>query len=144
MQTPIKITILSVICVFLFSCNESPHVDFHSYQELSLYGFFDKEWLPEILGADLTHVQQTYDVNNKHLFGEFEFTDRERYDSIVETYDKVEIDTLINRMEQINKPIAPDWFISKRDLVKGNYIFVKHQEFYLILEKEANRIYYMR
>lgn len=139
-----KLKILAIIWLFLFSCNESPNIDFHSYQELSEYNFIRDGWFPEILKADAYNIRETYDVNNKHVFGKFEFSDKTKYDSIIRTYSKADMDALFVRIDKIDKPSYPEWFISKSDLNKGNYTLVEQMDFYLIMLKETNKIYYLR
>ncbi len=140
----LRVAVLAIIWLLLFSCNESPSIDFHSYQELSGYSFIRDGWFPEILKGDAYSIKETYDVNNKHVFGKFEFSDRTKYDSIICTYSKVERDTLLALIDKIDKPLYPEWFITKSDLAKGNCTSVKHMDFYIIIEKETNRIYYIR
>ena len=143
MEKTIKVS-FPLVCLCFSSCYESPHIDFHSYQELSEYNFITHGWIPELMGEDAYAIQETYDVNNRHLFGKFEFKDRVRYDSIIKSYSVVEGDSLLAAIKAINKPRYPKWFIPKEELVKGNYIMVKHENFYLIMEKNGNRIYYLR
>lgn len=144
MKSNSGIAILAITWLLLFSCNESPSIDFHSYQELSGYSFIQNGWFPEILKGDAYSIKETYDVNNKHVFGKFEFSDRTKYDSIICTYSIVERDTLLAKIDEIDKPLYPEWFITKSDLDKGNYTSVKHMDLYLIIEKGINRIYFIR
>lgn len=140
----IKKASLILVCFFLLSCYESPQVDFHSYQELSEYNFIGNGWFPEILGKDAYGIQETYDSNNHHLFGKFDFTFRSGYDSIMKSYPVLEEDSLLKRIEEIKKPHCPAWFISKEELVNNHYIRVKHNNFYLVMNKKVNRIYFLR
>ena len=86
MERVIKIASLMIVWLCLSSCYESPHIDFHSYQELSEYNFISNGWIPEVVGNDAYSIQETYDVNNNHLFGKFDFKDRPKYDSIIKNY----------------------------------------------------------
>lgn len=130
------------LCVL--SCNESPQVDFHSYQELSEYNFISNGWIPEVLGTDAYSIQETYDINNHHLFGKFDFKYRSNYDSIMKSYPMLEEDSLLKKIEEIKKPRYPAWFVPKEDLKKDNYMMVKYKDFFVIMEKRTNRIYYLR
>ena len=131
-------------CFCLSTCNESPQVDFHSFQELAEYDFISNGWFPEILGDDASGIQETYDNQNKHLFGKFDFRSRPEYESVIKSYLIAEKDSLFERIEKINKPRYPKWFIPKADLTCDKYIIAKHDNFYLILEKKSNRIFYLR
>lgn len=140
----IKTVSLSIVLICFSSCYESRHVDFHSYKELAEYSFINDGWIPEVMGQDACAIQETYDVNNNHLFGKFDFKNRLVYDSVFRTCVAVREDSLLAKIEQINKPRCPKWFIPKERLIKSNYLMVKHQNFYLIMEKKGNRIYYLR
>jgi len=139
-----KIGLFFAAWLSFFSCNESPHIDFHSYEELSNYEFIQNGWFPEILNHDASDIRETYDVNNKHLFGKFDFKNRINYDSIVAGYSVVEKDSLIKRIKEIKRPRRPEWFIHPKDLTDNNFVFTVHNNFYLIIEKEKNRIYFLR
>ncbi|MGE5796637.1 MAG: hypothetical protein ACM339_11815 [Ignavibacteria bacterium] len=121
----VKTITLLIICFFLYSCNESAHVDFHSYQELSEYDFINNGWFPEILKDDAYMIQETFDIGNKQLFGKFDFKNRSKYDSIIHTYHLTDRDSLINHIGKINKPIYPDWFVSKENININNFILGK-------------------
>jgi hypothetical protein len=118
----IKTITLLIILFFLYSCNESPHIDFHSYREFSEYDFIKNGWLPEILKDDAYMIQETFDYSNKHLFGKFDFKNRSNYDSIIHTYLLTDRDSLINHIGKINKPIYPDWFVPKENINKSSFI----------------------
>jgi hypothetical protein len=136
---------LFLLAFFCFSsCDESPKIDFHSFQELSQYDFIRNGWFPEILQNDACNIQETYDINNKHIFGKFDFIEKSKYDSIISTCLLVPMDSLIEHMEKINKPKYPQWFIPKDDLKNSRYTVVKQKEFYLIIERDKSRIYYVR
>jgi len=128
----------------IFSCNESPHIDFHSYEELSNYEFIQNGWFPEMLNHDALDIRETYDVNNKHLFGKFDFKNRQNYDSIIAGYSVVEKDSMIKRIKEIKSPLLPEWFMHPKDLIDNKFVFIAHNKFYLIIEKEKNRIYFFR
>jgi hypothetical protein len=136
---------LFLFAFFCFSsCNESPKIDFHSFAELSQYDFIVNGWFPDILQNDAYNIQETYDINSKHLFGKFDFNDRSGYDSIISTCLVVQADSLIEHIEKIKKPEFPQWFIPNDDLNNSRYTVVKQKEFYLIIERDKNRIYYVR
>jgi len=144
MERTIKIITAILIWLSLSACYESPHIDFHSFQELSEYNFIRNGWIPEVVGTDAYNIQETYDVGNHHVFGKFDFKYRSTYDSIIQSYDRVEKDSLLGRIEKIHKPRYQKWFIPKTDLAGGNYVITKHDNFYLILDTKINRIYYLR
>ena len=139
-----KIAILLIAGLNLSSCNESPKVDFHSYEELSGYAFIDNGWIPEILNDDASGILETYDIASNHLYGKFDFKNRTKYDSIIKSYIIVDRDSLLEKIEKIKKPRCPEWFISKEDITNDKYIVAKNKDFYLMMDKEANRIYYLR
>jgi hypothetical protein len=140
----IKTITLLIILFFLYSFNESPHIDFHSYQELLEYDFIKNGWFPAILRDDAYMIQETFDYTSKHLFGRFDFKNRSNYDSIIQMYPLIELDSLINQIEKINIPAYPDWFVPKENINKSNFILVKENDFYIIMERKANRIYFLR
>jgi hypothetical protein len=144
MERLIKSVSLSIVCLCFSSCYESRHVDFHSYQELAEYSFISDGWIPEVMGQDACDIQETYDINNNHLFGKFDFKNRPVYDSIFKSCVVVREDSLLAKIDAIRKPRCPEWFISKERLGRSNYLMVKQQDFYLIMEKSRNRIYYLR
>jgi hypothetical protein len=138
-----KIGLLFVL-ITLFSCYEGAHIDFRSYQELAKYNFLDNGWFPEILKADAKEILEVYDVNNKHLYGKFDFSQREKYDSIVNSYTVANADSLLERVKNINTPHYPEWFVPKKELANDKYMIFYHSDFYLITEKRTNRIYFLR
>lgn len=144
MQKVIKITTLISLWLSHASCNQSPQIDFHSYQELSEYSYISNGWIPEILGSDVYGIQETYDIYNSHLYGKFDFTNRQRYDSIISTYPTIEPDSIIARINAIKRPQSPNWFIEIDYLSATKQKMVKHENFYLILEMSQNRIYFVR
>jgi len=141
-----KITLATLILVWfcLSSCYESPHIDFHSYQELSEYDFIRNGWIPDVVGIDATNIQETYDNTNHQVFGKFDFKNRPLYDSIIKSYNPVETDLLISRIKEIKKPRYPSWFILLQDITRDNCMIAKHDNFYLIMDKKVNRIYFLR
>ena len=139
-----KIALFLIVWFCFSSCNESPRVDFHSYQELAEYDFIINGWIPEILGDDASGIVETYDNQNRHLFGKFDFKRRPEYELAVRSYIKAEKDSLLERIEKIDKPRYPKWFVPKADLTGDKYILAKHNNFYLILDKKSNRIFYLR
>jgi len=139
-----KIALILIGILGLTACNKSPRIDFHSYQELCGYSFFNNGWFPDILRVDAIKIQETYDVNNKHLFGKFDFTIREAYDSIVAGYPVVERDSVVAQIEKIKTPCCPEWFVPNDELSNEKYLFVYHNGFYLIMDKRANRFYFLR
>ena len=144
MKRTIKTYLLMIVCLSLFSCIESPQIDFQSYQELSGYNFISNGWFPDILGVDSYNILETYDLNNNHAFGKFEFKQRPVYDSIIRNYQSVNADTLLTSLNKIGKPQYPSWFIPKAEVSGRNYIVVKQNNFYLLMEKKSNRIYFFR
>lgn len=140
----IKIAALVGLSLWVTSCSESPYVEFHSYQELNEYNFFSNGWFPEILREDAFGIQETYDVTSKHAFGKFDFKQRPDYDSIITSYQTVEKDSLLDRIEKTNKPRYPQWFIQKEEFANDRCIFLKDNDFYLIVKKESNRFYFFR
>jgi len=144
MERMLKITTWILVLISLSSCYESPHIDFHSFQELSEYNFIRNGWIPEAVGNDAINIQETYEVANHHVFGKFDFKFRSTYDSIIQSYEHVEKDSLLARIEEIHKLRYPAWFIPKADLTTNNYRIAKHKNFYLILDRKINRIYYLR
>jgi hypothetical protein len=144
MERTSRILFILIVWLSVLSCHESPHVDFHSYQELAEYNFIGNGWIPEILGKDAVGIQETYDVNNTHLFGKFDFKFRLTYDSIIKKYQPVTQDSLLEQIKKIKMPRYPAWFIQKNDLKKENFVLAKNKEFYIIMEKKTNRIYYLR
>jgi hypothetical protein len=113
MERTIRILSFMIVWLSLFSCNESPQIDFHSYQELAEYNFICNGWIPEVLGNDAYSIHETYDVNSNHLFGKFDFKLRPTYDSIIKNYQLVEEDSLLERIKKIKRPRYPSWFIQK-------------------------------
>lgn len=144
MKKTIQTAILFLLLHCLVSCSESPHIDFHSYQELSGYNFIGDGWFPGILGKDAGNIQATYDVATHHVYGKFDFTNRSTYDSIIQRYRVVGIDSLLAMIKEIRKPRYPAWFIQKKDITEGNYVVATHEEFFLLMDKKRNCIYFVR
>jgi len=144
MKRTIQIALLILFLQCIGSCTESPHIDFHSYQELSGYNFIGNGWFPEILGKDAGSIQATYDVATHHVYGKFDFTDRATYDSIIQGYHRVRIDSLLEMIKEIRKPRYPAWFIPKVDITEGNCVVTKYEDFFLVMEKKRNCIYFVR
>jgi len=144
MKRTIQTALLILFLQCLGSCTESPHIDFHSYQELSGYNFIGDGWFPQILGKDAINIQATYDVATHHVFGKFDFTDRSAYDSIIQGYHIVRIDSLLATIKEIRKPRYPAWFIPKEDITEGNYTMATYESFYLLIDKKRNCIYFVR
>lgn len=144
MQRVIKITPFITLWLWIASCNQSPQIDFHSYQELSEYSYIGNGWIPEILGEDAYGIQETYDIYNNHLFGKFDFTNRTIYDSIINTYQPMKLDSIVARINTIDRPRCPDWFIEIDNLSTTKQKMVKHDNFFLIMMEGQNRIYFVR
>lgn len=128
----------------LSSCSESPYVEFYSYHELMEYEFFSHGWFPEILKEDAFAIKETYDVTSRHAFGQFEFKRRELYEVELKNYPSVSANLLLEKINKIERPTFPDWFVEKESIAKGQYLLVKSGDFYLIAEKTTNRIYFFR
>ena len=144
MKRTIQSTILILFLQCFVSCTESPHIDFHSYQELSGYNFIRNGWIPEILGNDACNIQATYNVASQHVFGKFYFTNRIAYDSILRNYHVPGKDSLLARIGEIRKPRFPEWFIPKESITESNYVMAKYGNFYLLMDKKDNSIYFVR
>ncbi|MDD4970663.1 MAG: hypothetical protein PHT07_14650 [Paludibacter sp.] len=144
MGRTINIATLLLVWLSLSSCYESPYIDFHSYQELSEYNFIRNGWIPEVVGNDASNIQETYDNTNHQVFGKFDFKNRPLYDSIFKSYDPVEANLLIARIKEIKKPQYPSWFIRLDDIKNDNCVLAKHENFYLIMDKKGNSIYFLR
>ena len=144
MKRSIKTASIIIVLLSLFSCNWSPQIDFQSYKELSGYDFIDNGWFPEILGNDSYNILETYDLYNNHSYGKFDFKQRSLYDSIIRNYQRVKVDTLLSVMNKIRKPRYPSWFIQKAEVTGSNYVLAKQNNFYLLMEKKTNRIYFFR
>ena len=144
MKRTIQIALLILFLQCIGSCTESPHIDFHSYQELSGYNFIGNGWFPEILGKDAGSIQATYDVATHHVYGKFDFTDRATYDSIIQGYHRVRKDSLLTTIKEIRKPRYPAWFIPGKDITNGNYVVATDAGFYLLMDKKRNCIYFVR
>lgn len=143
MPKPFKIA--SILFVYLcISCSESPYVEFHSYQELSEYEFFSHGWFPEILSEDAFAIQETYDISSRHVFGKFDFKHRATCDSSITNYEIVTKKALLGRIEKIDRPDFPEWFLSTENIDTTQYLLKTHNDFYLIVSKTANRIYFLR
>jgi len=144
MKKIINATFLLTALFCLSSCNESPYVIFHTYQELSEYDFISQGRIPEIVNDDAVEIRETYDIAKNHIFGSFDFVRRTEYDSVIKCYSTGDKDSLIKRIEEINKPRYPKWFIPIEALTGGQYIIAKHKDFYLMMDKNANRIFFLR
>ncbi len=132
------------LLLFLFACSESPEVDFHSYHELMEYEFFSNGWFPRILKEDAFAIKETYDVGSRHAFGQFEFKQRELYEAELSKCQSVTSGSLLDKIESVKRPALPKWFAQKDNITNGKYLLVKNGDFYLIAEKNANRIYFFR
>lgn len=144
MKINLKIAVLLTTCLSFSSCNESPYVIFHSYQELSEYDFISQGRIPEIVNDDAIEIRETYDITNNHIFGSFDFIHRPEYDSVINGYSKGDKGSLLKRIEDISKPRYPKWFIPKEDINGGKYIIANHKGFFLMLDRNVNRIYFLR
>lgn len=136
--------VLLAILLSLTSCNGSPIVVFHSYDELTDYPFFDADWVPEIVRDDITDIRETYAVDNGHVFGRFDFINRNVYDSIFVQYQEANPDSLLLKINSIKRPKYPKWYIPKQELVSGKYQMAKQKGFYLLLARKENRIYFLK
>ncbi len=140
----LKITFSVILFLCLSGCNESPVVEFYSYQELMEYEFFSHGWFPGILKEDAFGIKETYDVTSRRAFGQFEFKQRELYEADLKDCPPVAIGLLLEKIGKIERPALPKWFVPKDSIAKGYYLLVKHGDFYLIVAKNTNRIYFFR
>jgi len=108
------------------------------------YEFFSHGWFPGILKEDAFAIKETYDVANRHAFGQFEFKQRKLYEAELKACRLVPADSLLATMEKIERPVVPQWFATTKNIAKGQYILMKYDDFYLIAEKNANRIHFVR
>ena len=139
-----KLAFLFTVCLCFSSCNESPYVIFHTYQELSEYDFISEGRIPEILDVDAIEIRETYDITNKHIFGSFDFIRRPKYDSVIMSYPTGDKSSLLKMIKEIKKPRYPKWFIPEEDIIRGQYIIAKQKDFYLLMDKKVDRIYFLR
>ena len=140
----LKLPSFLILFLCLSACSESPYVEFYSYHELMEYEFFSHGWFPGILKEDAFAIKETYDVASRHAFGQFEFRRRELYEAELKNCRMVPADSLLAKIEEIERPAFPGWFVEKRNIEKGQYILMKYDDFYLIAEKNANRIHFFR
>jgi len=140
----LKLSFFLSLFLCLSGCNESPVVEFYSYHELMEYEFFSHGWFPEILKEDAFAIKETYDVTSRHAFGQFEFKQRELYEADLKNCPPVTAALLVEKIGKIERPSLPKWFVSKDSITKGNYLLVRYSDFYLVAEKNANRIYFFR
>lgn len=89
-------------------------------------------------------IKETYDVGSRHAFGRFEFKQREFYENELKTCQLVSATLLLGKIESIEQPAFPKWFVSKENIKNGQYLLARYDDFYLIVEKNANRIYFLR
>lgn len=119
-------------------------MEFYSYRELMEYEFFSHGWFPGILKEDALAIKETYDVSSRHAFGQFEFKQRELYEAELSKCQLVASGLLLDKVESVKRPVLPKWFAQKDNITKGKYLLVKYDDFYLLAEKNANRIYFFR
>jgi ABC-type polysaccharide transport system permease subunit len=140
----LSLPMLLFVLLCFGGCNETPVVVFHSYDELTDYPFFGADWVPEIVQNDITDIRETYAVENGHVYGRFDFVTRSMYDSVFSTYQVVSSDLLLQKMDSINRPQRPEWFITEKDLNTGKYQLAWHKGFCLLLCKQENRMYFVK
>jgi len=139
-----KIATILFLWLCFSGCNESPYVEFYSYHELMEYSFFSHGWFPGILKEDAFGIKETYDVTSRHAFGKFEFKQRDLYETDFKTCRSVPADSLLGNIEEIERPSFPKWFVPKDSIAKGHYLLLKHNDFFLIVEKNTYCIYFLR
>jgi len=139
-----KIAIILFVWLCFPGCNESPYVEFYSYHELMEYDFFSHGWFPGILKEDAFGIKETYDVTSRHAFGKFEFKQQDLYETDFKTCRTIPADSLLGKIEEIERPFFPKWFISRDSIAKGHYLLLKYNDFFLIVEKNTNCIYFLR
>lgn len=144
MPNLLKIPIVLLLFLGLSSCSESPEVEFYSYHELMEYEFFSHGWFPGILKGDAFAIKETYDVGSRHAFGRFEFKQRKLYEAELRKCQPVDLGLLLDKIKKIKRPALPKWFAQKGNLTKDKYLLLRYDDFYLIAEKNANRIYFFR
>lgn len=144
MHNHYKLPSLLILFLCLSACSGSPYVEFFSYRELTEYAFFSHGWFPGILKEDAFSIKETYDVTSRHAFGKFKFKQRELYEAELSKCQLVASGLLHDKIEEIKKPALPQWFVPKDSIVNGHYLLVKYNDFYLLAEKNANRIYFFR
>ena len=140
----LKLSFFLGLFLCLSGCTESPYVEFYSYHELMEYDFFSHCWFPGILKEDAFGIKETYDVTSRHAFGKFEFKQRDLYEPDFKTCRSVPADSLLSKIEEIERPSFPKWFIPKGNIEKSRYLIVKDKDFFLIVEKDTNCIYFLR
>ncbi len=134
--------LLFFFCLSVF--NESPYVEFYSYKELNEYEFFSHGWFPGLLKEDAFAIKETYDIGSRHAFGRFEFKQRELYETELKNGPLLSADSLLAKIEEIERPALPQWFVPKDSIANGHYLLVKYNDFYLVAAKNTNRIYFFR
>ncbi len=140
----IKLSFFLILFLSFSGCSESPYVEFYSYHELMEYNFFSHGWFPGILKEDAFGIKETYDVTSRHAFGKFEFRQRDLYEPDFKICRSVPADSLLSKIEEIERPSFPRWFIPKGDITKSQYLLLKDKDFFLIVEKNTNCIYFLR
>ncbi len=140
----LKIYSSLMLFLLLSACSESPYVEFFSYHELMEYKFFSHGWFPGILKEDAFGIKETYDISSRHVFGQFEFRQRELYEVELKSCPFVAAGLLQEKIGKIERPSLPKWFIPKDSIADGHYLLVRYGDFFLITGKNANRIYFFR
>lgn len=140
----LKLSFFLILFLSFSGCNESPYVEFYSYHELLEYDFFSHGWFPGILKEDAFGIKETYDITNRHAFGKFEFKQRDLYEPDFKTCRSVPADSLLGKIEEIKRPSFPKWFVPKENIAKSQYLLLKYNDFFLIVEKNTNCIYFLR
>ena len=118
-----KIASILFVWLCLSGCSESPYVEFYSYHELMEYDFFSHGWFPRILKEDAFGIKETYDVSSHHAFGKFEFKQRDLYEPDFKTCRSVPADSLLSKIEEIERPSFPKWFIRREISRKVNIYY---------------------
>ncbi len=140
-----KIIIITafVLSVLMFSaCNENPESYYSNYQDLKASGYLAKGWIPEILPECSYDIREIHNMDNNHIFGTFKY----QSDSFVNSIDSLEKSDrgdFERRLESINLPKKPTWFIDNTLLNDKNLDFYRYEHWLLSLNRKEKQVFFV-
>jgi hypothetical protein len=138
----IIITAFVLTVLKISSCNENPECYYSNYQDLKASGYLAKGWIPEILPECAYEIREIHNMDNNHIFGTFQY----QSDSFINSIDSIEKSDrgdFERRLESINLPQRPIWFIDNTMLNDKNLHFYRHEYYLLCLNRMEKQVYFV-
>lgn len=140
-----KIIIITafLLTVLIFSsCNENPESYYSNYQDLKASAYLTKGWIPEILPECAYEIREIHNIDNNHIFGTFKYQS-DSFIISIDSLEKLDKEEFEKRVQNINLPKRPTWFIDNKTTKNKELIFYRYEHWLLSLYRKEKQVYFV-